>query len=162
MKIAKIINFVTMAGFIAILIKPEILYYIGSFYNFAAVKAVFGLGVIYIYRHRKDIYKVLSKSDKNEFMGIPKCELIEYLFKHGNFKQDEVKEFFGLPHNKAVKLAGRLEDLGILIRGSFNAFILNDKLTRGKVADKLSNKVEIEIHDWRRLSTIHNFKRKAI
>lgn len=73
--------------------------------------------------------------------GIPVAELTDYLIRNKHFKREGVngvRETFGLSMERFNKLAAKLEENGVLIRGENNGRILDTKWSRQTLIDYLS------------------------
>jgi hypothetical protein len=135
----------------AFMAKPSILIALASFYHFIAFKC---LVAIVLVKYRKNLLKLcnaiikkIKPNRKSELVfGIEIHELVEYLVKFKSFRQVHVKNYFGIAHNKSVKLAKHLESRGILDRGKCNSFVLAD-LTRPQIVQALKEKAN-KINDF--------------
>lgn len=84
--------------------------------------------------------------------GIPVVELSDYMIRNKHFKREGVngvRETFGLNMQKFNKLAARLEENGVLVRGENNGRVLDAKWSRQTLIDYLSGtekSVEMQPH----------------
>lgn len=72
--------------------------------------------------------------------GIPVTEMVDHLFVEKSFKRDDVETAFGIPRNRYQRLAEKMEELDILIRGENNSRVLNPEMTRAEVIEHLKGK----------------------
>lgn len=70
---------------------------------------------------------------------IPKTELVDYLLVNKNLNIKHATEYFLVPQNKIEKLAKKLEEVEILVRGDNNARILNIAFSRSDIANILQD-----------------------
>lgn len=119
--------------------------------DYAVPKIMAGFLIFYC---RKLLYKIpgkirrLKKKFENHSIevskmvdGIPVDELADYLVRNGNFRREGVngvRETFGLRMDKFNRLAGKLEQNGVLIRGENNLRKLAPKWSRQALIDFLS------------------------
>lgn len=87
-------------------------------------------------RHYKPVFFVLrrfyrflrtrAKTERLEARveGVPKSELLHFLFETGAFKLDDFRRRFGLHRRVHERIARRLEKLGVLVRGENNSRVL--------------------------------------
>ena len=73
--------------------------------------------------------------------GIPVAELCDYMIRNKHFKREGVngvRETFGLNMERFNKLASKLEENGVLVRGENNGRVLDAKWSRQSLIDYLS------------------------
>lgn len=69
--------------------------------------------------------------------GIPRTELLDFLFREKSFKQQDVLTEFKIPRYRVTDLKQHLERVGILQRGECNAHVLNPEYSRQDIARML-------------------------
>lgn len=72
--------------------------------------------------------------------GIPVTELVDHLFEEKSFKREEVESKFGIPRNRYHRLAEKMEEMEILVRGENNSRVLSPDVTRGEVVEHFKGK----------------------
>jgi len=65
--------------------------------------------------------------------GIPKIELLDHLFMEKSFKLAQVNAKWQLSRKKYDRLASKLEEIDVLVRGENNARVLNPKFSRSDI-----------------------------
>ncbi len=122
--------------------------YVMSFYGFAIPKVIGGILAIVMLRNRKAIARFFRKRDgsnQHTLEGIPVPELLDFLFRTGGFRLAEAKGNPLFCSRKTYdRLAPKLEELGVLIRGENNSRLLSPDMMREEVAAilKTSNKAK--------------------
>lgn len=113
-----------------------------SFYSFALPKFVLGFLVVTKRKTIKRLYTRLMQRGENQHTiigGVPKTELVDFLFDTGAFKYEQARKRFSMSRKNYDKLAGKLESIGLLVRGEKNARVRNTDLSREQVAHTLEN-----------------------
>lgn len=77
--------------------------------------------------------------------GIPRHELLDFLFTEKSFKQDDVMAAFRIPRYKVTELKQNLERVGVLVRGPNNSHVLNSDISRRDVASILNARTASEL-----------------
>lgn len=75
--------------------------------------------------------------------GVPVTEVLDHLFEYQSFKHDDVvgeKTKLKMSRKRFDKLAKKLEDLDVLVRGENRARILNTEYSRADIASMLEGK----------------------
>lgn len=67
--------------------------------------------------------------------GVPDYEILHHLFMAQSFKREEVLKKFNMSARRFDKLAKKLEEIGVLVRGENNSRVLNNEFTREELAD---------------------------
>jgi hypothetical protein len=121
--------------------------------NSFVLKVITGYACTYIFfRFRKKIQSILLQAiyeitymvyneRHNEIIepsqlidDIPKTELVDYLLRFKNLNIKQATEYFLVPQNKIEKLAKKLEEVYVLVRGENNSRILNKDFGRQDLA----------------------------
>ncbi len=89
------------------------------------------------YKQFQSLWKKAWSGNQHTFEGIPRDELITYLFKTGHFKREQTMSHFCLSQPRYTKIAKKLEKNDILIRGESNALVLNPKISREELGTQL-------------------------
>ena len=142
-EIAKAIFIVFATILLTLLLSypKEILNTFGAIFirnNSILLKAIFSFLIVINFSRISEGIKNLDlwfgKNESTDHIEwIPTLELVDYLFENRSFKRDEVEKTFGIPRNRYEKLAKKLDELSILLRGENNARILNEEFTRQEV-----------------------------
>lgn len=83
--------------------------------------------------------------NQNTLAGIPKKELINFLFEKQSFKLKETMDTFGIDRKSFDTLAKKLEnDLKVLERGENNSRILSEKYTREEIAKMIMGAKDVK------------------
>ncbi len=110
------------------------------------------------------IFQVKRQSWNKEKLidGIPVSELANYLVRNHHFKREGVngvRETFGLNMEKFNRLAGKLEENGVLVRGENNGRVLDGKWSLQALVDYLSGTEKSK--ELKPLMTIHRIGSNA-
>lgn len=112
-----------------------------EFWNYALPKfLVFAILIKYRKEIRRAFRKLKWKAAGNQSMlcGLPKKEIVHFLFETGGFKLEDAKKTFGISRKNFDQLAKALEAQGVLVRGANNARVLNEEeFSRQEIYDML-------------------------
>lgn len=104
--------------------------------------------VFYLVHNWKTVTKLVQTArwhgQTEVIEGIPKDELMLFIFETGAFKLQEAQKKFGISRRTHDRIARRLEDSGIFVRGKDNARVLNPEVTREHLAAILADAEDVE------------------
>ena len=98
------------------------------------------------YKELKSLWKQQTNTgNQYTFEGIPRDELITYLFTNGHFKREQTMSHFEISQPHYTKIAKRLEKHDVLIRGESNALVLN-KISREELGTQLRDNFPLKFN----------------
>jgi hypothetical protein len=115
-----------------------VMFIIAKIWKFCAVVAIVEMSMRW--RMIRSIFrraKLHFLGNQHTMNGIPKSELLHFLFETNGFKFQEVRKKFGMNQKRFTPLAAKLERLRILERDSNNARVLSGVFSREQIAEMI-------------------------
>lgn len=112
-----------------------------SFYEYAFLKIFCSFALVIFHKDIQQKFLEIKEKFQNKetIEGIPKEELLDFLFERKKFPAKEVQEKFGINAKKYSRISQKLSENEIIEKtGPQNSYLLSEEFSRAEVSASLS------------------------